>query len=98
MKVMAVTIAALPLITTSWAQGGDTRDGRKSEPMQTVNNSRYVALALEKYAQGPITDLWKRPGLSHEFRGYFGFWLCAQRHGQRWRQGMAVPLSASIRA
>jgi len=64
MKVMAVTIAALSLITTSWAQGGDTRDGRKSEPMQTVNNSRYVALALEKYAQGPITDLWKRPGLT----------------------------------
>ena len=32
--------------------------------MQTVNNSRYVALALEKYAQGPITDLWKRPGLT----------------------------------
>src|SRR5438093_2668751 len=64
MKVMAVTIATLPLITTSWAQGGDTIDGRKSEPMQTVNNSRYVALALEKYAQCPITDLWKRPGLT----------------------------------
>ena len=64
MKVMAVTIAALSLITTSWAQGGDTRDGRKSEPMQTVNNSSYVALALEKYAQGPITDLWKRPRLT----------------------------------
>jgi 4-carboxymuconolactone decarboxylase len=64
MKVMAVTIVALSLITTSWAQGGDTKDGRKSEPMQTVNNSRYVAPALEKYAQGPFADLWKRPGLT----------------------------------
>lgn len=32
--------------------------------MQTVDEIRKVAPALEKYAQGPVTDLWKRPGLS----------------------------------
>jgi 4-carboxymuconolactone decarboxylase len=32
--------------------------------MPTVNDSRMVAPALEKYAQGPIAKLWKRPGLT----------------------------------
>jgi len=64
MKLMAVMIAALSLITTSWAQGDHTKNGRKSKPMQTVNNSRMVALALEKYAQGALSELWKRPGLT----------------------------------
>jgi len=32
--------------------------------MQTVNDSRIVAPALEKYAQGPLAELWKRPGLT----------------------------------
>lgn len=32
--------------------------------MQTLDDSRMVAPALEKYAQGPIAELWKRPGLS----------------------------------
>jgi 4-carboxymuconolactone decarboxylase len=32
--------------------------------MQTVNDSRMVAPALEKYAQGPLGELWKRPGLT----------------------------------
>lgn len=60
MKVMTVMIATLLMIATSWAQGGDTKDGRKSEPMRTVNDSKMVAPALEKYAQGPIAELWKR--------------------------------------
>jgi len=38
MKRMAVMVAALSLIATSWAQGDDTKDGRK--PMQTVNDKR----------------------------------------------------------
>ncbi len=62
MKRMAVMVAALSLIATSWAQGDDTKDGRK--PMQTVNDSGMVAPALEKYAQGPLAELWKRPGLT----------------------------------
>lgn len=32
--------------------------------MQTENDSRMVAPALDKYAQGPLADLWKRPGLT----------------------------------
>lgn len=36
--------------------------------MQTVDEIRKVAPALEKYAQGSVTDLWKRPGLSSRDR------------------------------
>src|SRR6266481_7169513 len=32
--------------------------------MQTVKENPMVAPALEKYAQGPLAGLWKRPGLS----------------------------------
>jgi 4-carboxymuconolactone decarboxylase len=32
--------------------------------MQTVNDSSTVAPALEKYAQGPLAELWKRPELT----------------------------------
>src|SRR5216683_1671151 len=63
MKLMAVMIAALSLISTSWAQGQPTQSGR-TESMQTASNVTKVAPALEKYAQGPLADLWKRPGLT----------------------------------
>ena len=32
--------------------------------MQTVNDSRTVAPALEKYVKGPLADLWKRAELN----------------------------------
>jgi 4-carboxymuconolactone decarboxylase len=64
MKLMAVIVAALSLIATSWAQGDHTKNGRKSKPMQTVDDSRMVAPALEKYAKGTLPELWKRPGLT----------------------------------
>jgi 4-carboxymuconolactone decarboxylase len=64
MKLMAVTIVALSLISTTWAQGQHTQNGRKSESMQTINDITMVAPGLEKYAQGPLVDLWKRPGLT----------------------------------
>jgi 4-carboxymuconolactone decarboxylase len=32
--------------------------------MQTLNDSRMVAPALQKYAEGPVAELWKRPGLT----------------------------------
>lgn len=32
--------------------------------MQTVDGTNAVAPVLDKYAQGPIADLWKRPALS----------------------------------
>lgn len=62
MKIAA--IASLALASTSWTQGSDSTDGRKSTHMQTRNDSRAVAPALDKYAQGPIAELWKRPGLA----------------------------------
>src|SRR6266571_594920 len=64
MKRMAVMIALLSLIRTTWAQGQQTQNGRKSDPMQTITDITMVAPALEKYAQGPLTELWKRPGLT----------------------------------
>ena len=36
--------------------------------MQTLTDIRTVAPALEKYSQGPIAELWKRPGLSQRDR------------------------------
>jgi 4-carboxymuconolactone decarboxylase len=60
-------IAALSLISTSWAQGDHIKSGRK--PMQTVIDSSMVAPALEKYAHGPLVELWKRPGLTPRDRG-----------------------------
>ena len=64
MKLMAAMIAALSLISTTYAQGQHTHNRRKSEPMQTMNDIAMVTPALEKYAQGPLADLWKRPGLT----------------------------------
>src|SRR5438477_9971749 len=32
--------------------------------MPTLNDSSMVAPALEKYEQGPLAELWKRPGLT----------------------------------
>lgn len=40
------------------------RSGRRSKRMQTASDSRMVAPALDKYVQGPIAELWKRPELS----------------------------------
>jgi len=64
MKLIAVMIAALSLISTAWPQGQHIENGRKPETMPTVNDIMTVAPALEKYAQGPLADLWKRPGLT----------------------------------
>src|SRR5437764_1012909 len=63
MKLMTVMIAALFLFSTSWAQGQHTQSGR-TESMQTASNFTKVAPALEKYARGPLAELWLRPGLT----------------------------------
>jgi 4-carboxymuconolactone decarboxylase len=57
-------IASLGLMTAWWAQDSRTKDRRKSNPMQAANEIRMVAPGLEKYPQGPVAELWKRPGLS----------------------------------
>ncbi len=63
MKLMAVMIASLCLIATSWAQGEHVKDGRK-KPMQTQKDIAMVVPALDKYARGAVAELWKRPGLT----------------------------------
>src|SRR3984893_4683616 len=64
MKLVAAMIAALSLISTTYAQGQHSHNGRRSESMQTTNDITMVTPALAKYAQGPLADLWKRPGLT----------------------------------
>jgi 4-carboxymuconolactone decarboxylase len=63
MKTIAA-IATVALASGLWAQGSQSTDGRKSTRMQTRNDGRGVAPALDKYARGPIAELWKRPGLA----------------------------------
>jgi 4-carboxymuconolactone decarboxylase len=64
MKLIAVMITSLCLITTSWAQDDHTKHGRKLEPMNTVKDITAVAPALGRYAQGAVAELWERPGLT----------------------------------
>ncbi|MFY9741642.1 MAG: carboxymuconolactone decarboxylase family protein [Candidatus Sulfotelmatobacter sp.] len=64
MKLMAVVIAALTLVSTTVVQGQHTQRGRRSESVQTTNDITMVAPGLKKYAQGPLAELWKRPGLT----------------------------------
>ena len=64
MKLMAVLIAALTLVSSTVVQGQYTDTGRKPKPMRTNNDITMVAPALAKYAQGPLAELWKRPGLT----------------------------------
>jgi 4-carboxymuconolactone decarboxylase len=63
MKLLAIVLP-LSLAATSLAQASRTADGRKSKPMQTSDRIGRVAPALDKYAQGPLTELWKRPELN----------------------------------
>jgi 4-carboxymuconolactone decarboxylase len=64
MRFLTMMIACGALIASSWAQASRAAQERGNHPMQTLTDIRTVAPALEKYAQGPITELWERPGLS----------------------------------
>jgi 4-carboxymuconolactone decarboxylase len=66
MRLIAVMIPLLLVITTSWAQRNGTAGRRK--PMQTESETGTIVPALEKYAQGSVAQLWKRPGLSRRDR------------------------------
>jgi hypothetical protein len=65
MDLVAGTIGSLSLIAFSFAQGNETKARPRAKPTGTVNGVGTVAPALEKYAQGPLLDLWKRPDLGH---------------------------------
>jgi len=64
MKRMAVMITVLSLISPTCAQDQHRQTERKSERMHTINDIMMVSPALEKYAQGSLAELWKRPGLT----------------------------------
>jgi len=68
MKRMAVMITVLALISPTCAQDQHTQTEGKSERMHTINDITMVSPALEKYAQGTLAELWKRPGLTSRDR------------------------------
>ena len=58
----ATLLVLLPMF--AWAQNDSPIRGRKSKPMPIQDGAKAVAPALERYAQGPRAELWKRPGLT----------------------------------
>jgi 4-carboxymuconolactone decarboxylase len=46
------------------AQADQAKAAPGSNPMPAVGDVRTVAPALERYAHGPLADVWKRPGLA----------------------------------
>jgi 4-carboxymuconolactone decarboxylase len=80
MKLLIAVISLLALITTSWAQRDHIKDGKKSKPMQTLSDSRMVAPALGKYAQGPLAERWKRPRLTPRDRSIDTIAALSARH------------------
>jgi 4-carboxymuconolactone decarboxylase len=63
---MIVAIAALALITATQAQ--ETQAMPTSNSIPSYENIQPAAPALEKYAQGALADLWKRPDLNRRDR------------------------------
>lgn len=61
---MIVATTSSALASGAWDQSGQSTHGRKPKSMQARKDSRAVTPALDKYAQGPIAELWKRPGLT----------------------------------
>ena len=65
MKLLAATIASISLIASLTAQAEEKPvSGSIAVPLPALADVRPVAPALEKYAEGPLGDLWKRPGLT----------------------------------
>lgn len=63
MKLLAVTLAALSLAASSWAQAD--QKNATSTSILMLRDVRMVAPALEKYTQERLLgDVWKRPGLT----------------------------------
>jgi 4-carboxymuconolactone decarboxylase len=68
LKVAGTTALAFPATIQARAEGRPTK--RQERRMEIKRNEiGTVAPALEKYAQGPLLDLWKRPGLTPRDRG-----------------------------
>src|SRR5438445_4601501 len=67
MKVVAAVAFVLTALT-SWAQRDVATNKKETKPMQITKENSKVAPALNKYAQGTLAELWKRPGLSQRDR------------------------------
>ncbi|MBS1857448.1 MAG: carboxymuconolactone decarboxylase family protein [Acidobacteria bacterium] len=63
MNAIATTIATLCLASSLWAQRDIAPKEQESKPMQIFSECKLVAPALDKYAQGTLAELWKRPDL-----------------------------------
>jgi 4-carboxymuconolactone decarboxylase len=63
MNVIARTIATLSLVSTLWAQPDVATRKEETRPMRIFSDSKTVSPALDKYAQGTLAGLWKRPDL-----------------------------------
>jgi 4-carboxymuconolactone decarboxylase len=63
----AATTASLALVASP-AQAKETNARSSASSSPTSETVRFVAPALEKYAQGPLADLWKRPDLDRRDR------------------------------
>jgi 4-carboxymuconolactone decarboxylase len=63
MNVVDVVIT-LCLASTLLLADKQTKPGRNANSMRISSDIKSVAPALEKYAQGPVAGLWKRPGLT----------------------------------
>jgi 4-carboxymuconolactone decarboxylase len=62
MSIFAATIASLAMITST-AQAQESKAMPMSNVIPSHRHFRPVAPALEKYAQGALSNLWKRPDL-----------------------------------
>ena len=60
MKRLVTMVLSLCLMVPLSAQAQEAKPMLDANTLDTV---REVAPALEKYAQGPLADLWRRPGL-----------------------------------
>lgn len=66
--------------------------------MQTVEGTDMVAPALEKYAQGPLAELWKRPGLTPRDRSIVTLAaLIARKQTIEMAQYMNIALDSEVK-
>jgi len=59
-KLLVATVMSLSLLAPFSARADGAKVMLNADTLEAV---RKVAPALEKYAQGPLADLWRRPGL-----------------------------------
>jgi 4-carboxymuconolactone decarboxylase len=63
MNVIARIIASLCLVSALWAQRDLPSRKEETKSMQIFSDTKTVAPALDKYAQGTLAGLWKRTDL-----------------------------------